>query len=100
MLDTGRPMLLVFGGSDRLGWEFDEKFVARHRSRLAGRESGYRVHTIERANHVLSFTEWQREMLDVSSSWLREHFPAAVSEAPASTPTWKTAPLQQAGARQ
>jgi hypothetical protein len=81
-------MLLVFGGSDRLGWEFEEKFVARHRERLTGRSSGYEVHVIEQANHVLSFGQWQEEMLTVSTAWLRAHFAPDLNAATAPpTPT-------------
>ena len=74
VLGERRPMLLIFGGSDRLGWEFDEKFVARHRERLAGASNGYQIHTIAEANHVLSFGPWQDEMVEVSTAWLRRHF--------------------------
>lgn len=75
MLRTGRPMLLVFGGSDRLHLEFEEKFVARHTTRLAAHSDGYHLHVVNKANHVLSSDEWQLEMLDVSSRWLNTHFP-------------------------
>jgi predicted alpha/beta hydrolase len=81
MLTTRRPMLLVFGGSDRLQWEFEEKFVARHRERLASLPPFYDVHVVPQANHVLSTTEWQREMRDVARAWLRKHFAAALSPA-------------------
>jgi uncharacterized protein len=74
MLSTGRPMLLVFGGSDRLQWEFEEKFVARHRDKLASYPPLWDVHVVPQANHVLSASEWQREMLDVSRAWLQRHF--------------------------
>ncbi len=81
MLTTGRPMLLIFGGSDRLLWEYEEKFVARHRERLAALPALCDVHTIAHANHVLSFNPWQREMLDVSTDWLRRRFAADVAPA-------------------
>ena len=74
MLSTKRPMLLVFGGSDRLQWEFEEKFVARHRDKLASLPPLWDVHIVPQANHVLSTGEWQREMLDVSRAWLQRHF--------------------------
>ena len=74
MLSSKRPMLLVFGGSDRLQWEFEEKFVARHRERLASMPPFYQVHVVPDANHVLSTDAWQREMLDVTRTWLRRHF--------------------------
>jgi hypothetical protein len=74
MLRSSRRMLLIFGGSDRLEWEFEEKFVARHREQLAPFQGGYDVHTIPYANHVLSFRPWQDEMVSVSRSWLKKHF--------------------------
>jgi hypothetical protein len=74
MLSTGRPMLLVFGGSDRLHWEYDEKFVSRHRERLAAMPPLAEVHVVELANHVLSLPEWQDEMLSVATRWLSKHF--------------------------
>lgn len=79
MLETKRPMLLVFGGSDRLQWEFEEKFVARHRERLSALPA-YDVHIVPQSNHVLSAIEWQRDMLNVSRAWLQRHFGAALSQ--------------------
>lgn len=75
MIESGRPILMVFGGSDRLLWEYEEKFVARHRERLERTIGVHEVHTIAQANHVLSFEPWQQEMLAVSTSWLRRRFP-------------------------
>jgi uncharacterized protein len=83
MLSTGRPMLLVFGGSDRLQWEFEEKFVARHRDRLASLPPIWDVHVVPQANHVLSASGWQREMLDVSRAWLQRYFAPSVAAKPA-----------------
>jgi pimeloyl-ACP methyl ester carboxylesterase len=74
MLDTARPMLLVFGGTDRLQFEFEEKFVARHRERLARSRALYDVHIVKDANHVLSTREWQADMLDVTGRWIARHF--------------------------
>jgi hypothetical protein len=76
LLQTGRPMLLIFGGTDRLGFEFEEKFVARYPERLSQFRNGYQAHTIPQANHVLSFAAWQDEMVSVSAAWLRTHFAA------------------------
>jgi hypothetical protein len=87
MASTGRPMLLVFGGSDRLQWEFEEKFVARHRDRLASLPPSWEVHVVPRANHVLSAREWQRDMLDVSRAWLQRHFTPSLADKPAALPS-------------
>ncbi len=81
MLSSQRPLLLVFGGSDRLQWEFEEKFAVRHRERLASLPQLCDVHVVEFANHVLSAAEWQREMLDVSTAWLRQRFAQDVPQA-------------------
>jgi uncharacterized protein len=74
MLERRRPMLLVFGGSDRLHWEYEEKFVSRHRERIAAMPPLVDVHVVDLANHVLSMREWQNEMLDVSTRWMKRHF--------------------------
>lgn len=76
MTASGRPLLLVFSGADRLYWEFEEKFLARYGDRLKEAQSSYDVHVVPNANHVLSFREWQDEMLDVSSCWLQKRFGA------------------------
>lgn len=81
MMTSRRPILLLFGGSDRLLWEFEEKFVARHQARLAEAPQCYEVYTIAHANHVLSFEPWQQEMLNASTAWLRRWFPNDVSAA-------------------
>jgi pimeloyl-ACP methyl ester carboxylesterase len=85
MLSTRRPMLLVFGGSDRLHFEYQEKFLARHQERLKSLPNLADVHVIEAANHVLSLSEWQRELLDVSERWLRTHFKSDLSVPAAAT---------------
>ena len=87
MLSTKRPMLLVFGGTDRLQWEFEEKFVARHRQRLAALPPLYDVHIIDGANHVLSLREWQNELIDVSTRWLEKHYAADLTAVDRLQPT-------------
>jgi len=82
MLSSKRPILLIFGGSDRLQWEFEEKFVARHRDRLASAPKVWDVHIVPNANHVLSTREWQREMLDVARGWLERHFAPSLAASP------------------
>jgi uncharacterized protein len=85
MLSTRRPMLLIFGGTDRLRWEYEEKFVSRHRERLDAMPPLAEVHFVEHANHVLSLPEWQHEMLRVATRWVRKYFLAnAVTRAHAS----------------
>jgi pimeloyl-ACP methyl ester carboxylesterase len=76
VLASGRPIILIFSGADRLGWEFQEKFVERHLKQLHGLRSPFKVHTIENANHVLSDPNWIDQLLTVSTQWLDTNHPA------------------------
>lgn len=74
MVDSGRQILFIFSGSDRLDWEYEEKFARRHAERLAGAKDCYEVTTIPEANHILSMPEWQQSMLRLCDDWLARHF--------------------------
>ena len=78
---SNRPILLVFSGTDRLYWEFDEKFAQPYSSQLAEVTNRYELHVVKDANHVFSFREWEQEMLDVSESWLSKTFAPAPASA-------------------
>lgn len=71
MAESRRPQLHVFSGSDRLAFEFQEKFVDRHTQRLAAVQAHYEVHTIDKANHILAHPAWFSEMLDITGRWLQ-----------------------------
>jgi alpha-beta hydrolase superfamily lysophospholipase len=71
MLATSRPVLLIFAGSDRLHWEFEEKFASRHRKELAAHH-GCTVHVTPLANHIFSLPEWQDDMMAQCRRWLSE----------------------------
>jgi len=71
MLDTGRRLVFIFSGSDRLHWEFEEKFAPGcDLARWGGR---FQKHIIPYANHVLTFTEWQETMLEIACDWLEPY---------------------------
>lgn len=69
----GVPHLLVFSGNDNRWLEFQELVLLRH---LGGCLTGfaYEIHVIAQANHELYLAAWQRELHDVFSGWLRQHF--------------------------
>ena len=74
MLTNKRKHLLIFGGGDRLLWEFNEKFVSRYEHELQEHKDQYRVCVVENANHVLSYKSWQDKMLDYSREWLKDYY--------------------------
>jgi uncharacterized protein len=78
MASSRRPMLLLFAGSDRLLFEFEVKFVERHRAWFEANADLYTMHVTPLANHVFSFPEWQQDMLEQSCRWLDREFNAGV----------------------
>ncbi|MEO5823714.1 MAG: CocE/NonD family hydrolase [Vicinamibacteraceae bacterium] len=84
MLASSRRMFLAFGEADRLQYEFDVKFVQRHRAALDAYPRGYDTHLTPNANHIYSLTPWQTDVFDRCCQWLeaeaatREPRPAAL----------------------
>jgi uncharacterized protein len=70
-LQRGGRALMLFSEKDRLQAEYAEKFVAPYAERLQAYLPQLQQHVVANANHVLSFSEWQKEMVDVSRTWLR-----------------------------
>jgi pimeloyl-ACP methyl ester carboxylesterase len=81
LLERSRPMLLVFSGADRLYWEFREKYADPNHALLERHAALIDLHVVEQANHVFTFPEWQREMLDLTRAWIDTRFPAVTAAA-------------------
>lgn len=73
---SGRQILLIFSGRDRLQWDFEEKFRDRHLAQLEPLREYIEMHTIADANHILSDPAWVREMVALSSAWLDRVHPS------------------------
>jgi hypothetical protein len=74
MIETKRPMLLIFSGNDRLHHEFEEKFEARNADLTANRGRLYDLLVIPQANHVLSDGASMQALLDSAERWLRDRY--------------------------
>jgi len=70
MLASSRGMFFAFAGADRLTYEFDVKFVQRHKAALDEHPDGYETHVTQDANHIYSLTEWQADVFDRCCRWL------------------------------
>lgn len=70
MLSMSRPVLLLFAETDRLLWEFEDKFMARHAGAVAAHADACRVHVTPGANHIFSIAEWQQDAFAESCRWL------------------------------
>jgi hypothetical protein len=75
MLETGRPMLLLFSGADRLRAQFAENFEAHQADQLQRTRHLYDVHVIPEANHVLSDPAWVEELASTAEKWLADRYP-------------------------
>jgi uncharacterized protein len=67
---TSRRVLLVFAEADRLLAEFNDKFQQRHAEAFARVGDRCQIHVTPAANHIFSFAEWQRDMLECCCTWL------------------------------
>ena len=74
VVSNGQKILMIFSEVDRHHWDFKEKFQDRYATDFENYGSSYKIHIIKNANHILSFPEWQKEMMDVSIEWLKSHF--------------------------
>jgi uncharacterized protein len=74
MTRSDRKILLIFSGSDRLFWDFDEKFAQPYARELGEVSQAYDLHVIKDANHVFSFREWEADMLCLVTNWLQANF--------------------------
>jgi len=75
MLERDAKINFIFSGSDRLDWEYEEKFVSLYKNKLNQYEGeALSVCTIDDANHILSLPKWQNEMIEISTSWLSKNF--------------------------
>jgi len=70
-LKRGGRALMLFSEKDRLQSEYEEKFAAPFADQLRPYLPQLQQHIVAEANHVLSFTPWQKEMVAVSCSWLQ-----------------------------
>jgi uncharacterized protein len=69
-LRRGGRALMIFSERDRLQSEYEEKFVQPFSAQLQQHLPQIEQHVIANANHVLSFREWQQEMLKLARGWL------------------------------
>ena len=79
MLESSRPMMLVFSGADRLHAQFSENFESHNEARIRNLRHLYSVQVIRQANHVLADPAWVDELLDIAERWLSGGYPARFS---------------------
>lgn len=81
MLESARPMLLIYSGADRLRYQFAEHFESHYSAAIEPFRHLYVVHLIDNANHILSSPEWVGECVETAEQWLVKRYPPRASAA-------------------
>lgn len=72
-MTSTRPVLIIFGGADRLHAIYEERFARRFGEMLEQHSRNIEVRVIAQSNHVFSLPEWEHAMLHHVRMWLRRH---------------------------
>ncbi|MBT2970603.1 MAG: hypothetical protein KME56_12890 [Candidatus Thiodiazotropha sp. (ex Ctena orbiculata)] len=73
-IEKSKNMLLIFSGSDRLTWEYNEKFAIPNQDKLAAINGRFEVRVVDEANHIFSYKSWYEEMMKLSLQWLKNDY--------------------------
>lgn len=74
MLNASRKMLLVFGETDRLYWDFDEKFYQRRKQEIERYRDHFEIHLVKEARHIFEERGQQEELLRTVVSWVQREY--------------------------
>ena len=74
LLRRGCQVTAFFGESDRLYWEFEEKYADRHRAVLERFADRFSLEVLPGANHLVTFPEWQADLFTRTDAWLQRAF--------------------------
>jgi len=77
-MESSRKIFLVFSGTDRLTWEFEEKFSSVYADKLKTYTHLYQVHTVPDANHIFTFTEWYCAMMEQVTAWIKKNYQESI----------------------
>lgn len=77
-MENSRKIFLVFSGTDRLTWEFDEKFSSVYADKLKAYTHLYQVYTVPDANHIFTFADWYGEMMEQVTAWIKTNYQESI----------------------
>lgn len=74
VLASSRKVVLFFGETDRLYWEFEEKFHKRAAAEVAGQPGCFELRLIKGARHIFEEREHQEEVFQQMVAWLEQEY--------------------------
>jgi pimeloyl-ACP methyl ester carboxylesterase len=69
---TGKKILFIYGNRDPFYQAFEVGFGKRLSSLPQSRQSCYSVHVIDKADHIFSKMQWQKEIIQKSLAWFQD----------------------------
>jgi len=73
-LDSSRKMYLIFGETDRLYWDFDEKFYRPRQQDIDRRQNRFELHLVKEARHVFEERGQQEDLMHAVVSWMQREY--------------------------
>lgn len=70
VLNSAKKMFLVFGETDRLYWDFDEKFYRRYKHEIDRFHGRFEIHLVKDARHIFEERAHQDELFHAILSWV------------------------------
>lgn len=74
MLSGSQKLFLVFGATDRLYWDFDEKFYRQRKPEIERSRGRFELRLIKEARHIFEERAHQEELFDSIVAWLEREY--------------------------
>lgn len=74
MLNSSRKIFLVFGGTDRLYWDFDEKFYQRQKQKIDEYRGIFELYLVNEARHIFEEREHQEDLIHAIGDWVERKY--------------------------
>jgi len=74
MLGASRKMFLIFGQTDRLYWDFDEKFYQRRKPEIERHGNRFEMYLVSEARHIFEMRDQQEDLMRTVVSWVEREY--------------------------
>lgn len=74
MLNSSKKLFLIFGQTDRLYWDFDEKFYQRRKHDIDHFCGLFELHLVKDARHIFEEREHQDDLFRAVLSWVMREY--------------------------
>ena len=74
MLNSSKKLFLIFGETDRLYWEFDEKFYQRQKSKIDCFRGSFELYLVKDARHIFEERKQQEDLIHTIGAWVEREY--------------------------